>query len=79
MAVVPGGFPLGDEALDAYNETVSAAILQAILTLWRLTFGVLNAVGGLIPAVNIASLFVYAFAALSMALFLLVFHRTQSR
>ncbi len=30
MAVVPGGFPLGDEALDAYNETVSAAILQAI-------------------------------------------------
>jgi hypothetical protein len=56
-----------------------AAILLTILQGWRLVFGILNAARGLIPALTVISLFIYAFAALSLLLFFFAFHRTQSR
>ena len=54
-----------------------AAVLLTFLTVWRLIFGILNAARGLTPAVTVVSLFVFAFASFSLALFLLAFHRTH--
>jgi hypothetical protein len=54
------------------------AVLAAALLVWDLIFNILNVLRGLVPAVHVVSSLIYAFAAFSLAVFLYVFHRTQS-
>src|SRR5437879_3465494 len=53
-------------------------ILATALLAWDLIFNILNVLRGLVPAVMLFSSLIYAFAALSVAVFFFVFHRLQS-
>lgn len=52
-------------------------ILAAALLTWDLVFDALNVMRGLIPAVRLFSSFIYAFAALTVGIFLFIFHQQQ--
>ena len=53
-------------------------ILATILLVAGFIGDVFNVVRGLIPAMRLLTSFIYAFAALSMAMFLYAFHKSQS-
>jgi len=53
-------------------------VLVTALLVWNLIFSVVNVVRGLLPAVVLFPALIYAFAALSVALFFAVFRKTQS-
>lgn len=52
-------------------------ILVTALLVWDFIFDVLNVAGGVIPPVKLFSALIYAFGALSLAVFFFVFHRKQ--
>ena len=52
--------------------------LLAILLVVDLILNLMSIMRGLIPAVMVLTSLIYAFAALSVAVFFYVFHRTQS-
>ncbi len=53
-------------------------ILVTALQVWELIFTILNVARGLVPAVTLFASLIYAFGALSLAVFFFVFHRAQS-
>jgi len=53
-------------------------LLLAILLVVDLVMDVLSLARGLIPAVTLLTALIYAFAAVSVAVFFYVFHRAQS-
>jgi len=53
-------------------------ILVTLLLCWDLILNVLNVAQGLVPPVILFSSLIYAFGALSVAVFFFVFHKTQS-
>ena len=55
-----------------------ATLLLSILLLWRLVLDILNVAQGLIPAVNLLSSLLYAFAAVTVAAFFFVFQSKHS-
>jgi hypothetical protein len=57
---------------------LAGTILAAVLLVWDLVFNILNVLRGLVPAVMLLSSFIYAFAALTLAVFFYVFHTAQS-
>jgi len=58
---------------------LAGMILVTVLLVWDLVFNLLNVLRGLVPAVMLfSSLFIYAFAALTLAVFFYVFHTAQS-
>ena len=52
-------------------------LLVSALLVWNLIFTVVNVMRGLIPAVTLLPAIIYAFAALSVAVFFLVFGKRQ--
>ena len=54
-------------------------VLVTALLIWNLVFSVVNVLRGLLPAVVLFPALIYAFAALSVAVFFFVFQKTQSR
>jgi len=52
--------------------------LLAVLMVVDLILNLMSIMRGLIPAVMVLTSLIYAFAALSVAVFFYVFHRTQS-
>ena len=52
-----------------------ATLLSAALLVWDLLFDVVNVMRGLIPAVTLFSAFIYALAALSLAVFFYLFRK----
>ena len=52
-----------------------ATLLAAALLVWDLLFDVVNVMRGLIPAVTLFSAFIYALAALSLAVFFYLFRK----
>ena len=54
-------------------------VLVTALLIWNLIFSVVNVLRGLLPAVVLFPALIYAFAALSVAMFFSVFQKTQSR
>jgi len=57
---------------------LAGMILVTVLLVWDLVFNLLNVLRGLVPAVMLFSSFIYAFAALTLAVFFYVFHTAQS-
>jgi hypothetical protein len=53
-------------------------ILITTLLIWDLIFNLLNVMRGLVPAMMLLSSLIYAFGALSVAVFFFVFHKAQS-
>jgi hypothetical protein len=53
-------------------------ILVTALLMWNLIVNVLNVSRGLVPAAVLFSSLIYAFGALSVAVFFFVFHKAQS-
>ena len=53
-------------------------ILITALLMWDLVFNVLNVLRGLVPAMLLFSSFIYAFGALTVAVFFFVFYKAQS-
>jgi hypothetical protein len=53
-------------------------ILVTVLVVWNLIFNLLNVLRGLVPAVVLFSSLIYAFGAVSLAVFFFAFHRTRS-
>jgi hypothetical protein len=53
-------------------------VLVTALLVWNLIFSVVNVLRGLLPAVVLFPALIYAFAALSVALFFAVFRTRQS-
>lgn len=53
-------------------------VLVTVLLVWDLILNVLNVGRGLVPAVALLSSLIYAFGALSVAVFFFVFHKSQS-
>ena len=56
---------------------IGSVLLTALLT-WDFIVNVLNVARGLVPAVVLLSSLIYAFGALSLAVFFYVFHKAQS-
>jgi hypothetical protein len=54
-------------------------VLVTALLIWNLVFSVVNVLRGLLPAVVLFPALIYAFAALSVAVFFFVFQKMQSR
>jgi len=54
------------------------SILVTVLLCWDLILNVLSVARGLLPPVILFSSLIYAFGALSVAVFFFVFHKTQS-
>jgi hypothetical protein len=54
-------------------------ILVAALLIWNLIFSAVNVLRGLLPAIVLFPALIYAFAALSVAVFFYVFGRAQVR
>jgi hypothetical protein len=52
-------------------------ILGTALVVWNLIFNVLNVMRDLVPSVTLISSLIYAFGALSVAVFFFVFHKGQ--
>jgi hypothetical protein len=55
---------------------VGTTLVTALL-MWNLIFSVVNVLRGLLPAVVLFPALIYAFAALSVAVFFFVFQKTQ--
>jgi UPF0716 family protein affecting phage T7 exclusion len=53
------------------------SVLLTALLLWTLLSTTLNVARGLVPAINLVSSLLYAFAALCVAVFFFVFHKSQ--
>jgi hypothetical protein len=53
-------------------------ILITALLAWDFVFNVLNVLRGVIPATNVLSSFIYAFACFSIAVFFYVFHKAKT-
>jgi hypothetical protein len=62
---------LKDAALLAFVGT----LLVAALLVWNLIFDVMNTLRGLVPAVRLLSSLVYAFGAMTVAVFFYVFQK----
>jgi hypothetical protein len=58
--------------------SIGTVLVTALLT-WNLIFSVVNVLRGLLPAAVLFPALIYAFAALSVAVFFSVFQKTQSR
>jgi len=56
---------------------IGTILVTALLT-WDLILNILNVGRGLVPAVVLFSSLIYAFGAFTVAVFFLVFHKTQS-
>jgi UPF0716 family protein affecting phage T7 exclusion len=54
------------------------SVLLTALLLWTLLSTTLNVARGLVPAINLVSSLLYAFAALCVAVFFFVFHKSQT-
>jgi phosphoglycerol transferase MdoB-like AlkP superfamily enzyme len=52
-------------------------LLAAALLVWNFVFDVMNVIQGLVPAVRLFSSLIYAFAAVSLAVFFYVSQKTQ--
>ena len=52
-------------------------VLVTVLLVWDLIFNLLNVMRGLVPAVTLFSSLIYAFGALTVAVFFFVFHKAQ--
>jgi hypothetical protein len=55
---------------------IGTALVTALLV-WDLIFSLLNVMRGLVPAVTLFSSLIYAFGALTVAVFFFVFHKAQ--
>lgn len=53
-------------------------LLAAALLVWDFVFDLVNVVDGLIPLTRLLSSLLYAFAAVSLAVFFYVFRKTQN-
>ena len=53
-------------------------LLAAALLVWDFVFDLVNVIQGLVPAVKLFSSLIYAFAAVSLAVFFYVFRKAQS-
>jgi hypothetical protein len=53
-------------------------LLAAALLVWNFVFDLINVIQGLIPAVRLFSSLIYAFAAVSLAVFFYVFRKVRS-
>jgi hypothetical protein len=60
----------------AFLALVGTILLTALL-IWDFIFSMLNVIRGLVPALALIPALIYAFAALSVAVFFFVFHRAQ--
>jgi hypothetical protein len=63
------------------NATLLALVGTTLITallLWAFVFNLLNVLRDLLPAVTLFSSFIEAFGCFTVALFFLVFHRSQS-
>ena len=60
----------------AFLAFLSTLVLSIVL-LWRLVMDILNLMSGLIPAVAVLSSILYAFVAVTLAIFFFVFQRSQ--
>jgi hypothetical protein len=63
---------------NAALRALIGTILVAVLLAFDLIRNILNLVQGLVPAVTLFSSLIYAFGALCVAVFFLVFHKAQS-
>jgi len=61
----------------AFLAFVGTLLVTALLV-WDFVFTLLNVLRGLTPAVTVFSSLIYAFGALTVALFFYVFHKQQS-
>jgi len=52
-------------------------LLAAALLVWTFVFDVMNVIQGLVPAVRLFSSLLYAFAAVSLAVFFYAFQKAQ--
>ena len=66
--------PLKNAAILAFIGT----LLAAAVLVWNLIFDVLGVLRGLIPAVRLISILIYAFAAVTMTLFFYIFQKRTS-
>ena len=53
-------------------------LLAAALLVWDFVFDLVNVIQGLVPAVKLFSSLIYAFAAVSLAVFFYAFRKAQS-
>jgi hypothetical protein len=53
-------------------------LLAAALLVWDFVFDLINVIQGLVPAVKLFSSLIFAFAAVSLAVFFYAFRRAQS-
>jgi hypothetical protein len=53
-------------------------LLAAALLVWNFVFDLINVIQGLVPAVRLFSSLIYAFAAVSLAVFFYVFRKVRS-
>ena len=53
-------------------------LLAAALLVWDFVFDLINVIQGLVPAVKLFSSLIYAFAAVSLAVFFYAFRKVQS-
>lgn len=56
---------------------IGTVLIMAFLT-WSFVFNVINVLRGAEPAVVLISSFIYAFGCFTVALFLFMFHKTQT-
>jgi len=80
--------PLAGSAQSVHTPTMTlknaallaliGTVLVTVLLVWDLIFNLLNVMRGLVPAVTLFSSLIYAFGALTVAVFFFVFHKKQS-
>jgi hypothetical protein len=63
---------------NAATFALIGTVLAAALLVWDFVFDVINVIQGLVPAVKLFSSLIYAFAAVSLAVFFYVFRKAQS-
>jgi hypothetical protein len=83
LPIGPGQGCLGHSYFDHDNKNTAflalvGMVLVTILLITSLTTDVLGVVRGLIPAMRLLTSFIYAFAGLSVVVFLYTFHKAQS-
>ena len=80
-ALVQGGYSVHTLTMTPKNTSFLALVgmvLVTILLIAGLIGDVLGVVRGLIPAMSLLTSFIYAFAGLSVVVFLYAFHKAQS-
>jgi hypothetical protein len=81
MALAPGVKNAHTPSMTLKNAALLAligTILVTALLAWDLILTVMNVARGLVPAVMLFSSLIYTFGALSVAVFLFVFHKAES-